>query len=174
MVAPSPDWFVGVHGLDLRAGAGWAERVVVALVVYDSGTDSAAEYTSPNLDTQPREPIAILTAPPFASGAPVGSFTFERLTPAATDDAPATAAVAPSAPAPNPASGTARLVLTLAEADPARVDVLGRTLAVVADRAFPSGPTDVSVDTRRFATGVVVIRVRAAAGTVAQRLTVRR
>ena len=177
MIAPSPDWFVGVHGLDLRAGAGWAERVVVPLVVYDAGTDSGTDYSSLNLDTQPREPIAVLAVGPFASGAPVGHFTFERLTPAAIDDAPAVAAVALSAPAPNPASGTTRLVLTLAEAGPARVDVLdvlGRTLAVVADQAFPAGQTSVSVDTRGLATGIVIVRAQTAAGMVAQRLTVRR
>ena len=177
MIAPSPDWFVGVHGLDLRAGAGWAARVVVPLVLYDAGTDSGLTYTAANLDTQPREPIAAFTSPPFADGAPVASFTFERLTPAATDAAPAAASVALSVPVPNPASGVARLVLTLAEAGAARVavlDVLGRTLAVLADGPLAAGATALSVDARGLAPGVVVVRARTAAGTAVQRLTVRR
>ena len=31
MIAPSPDWFVGVAGLDLQAGGEWAPEVVVDL-----------------------------------------------------------------------------------------------------------------------------------------------
>ncbi len=39
MIAPSPDWFVGVHGLSLVQKGRWAEEVVVSLWPYDAGTD---------------------------------------------------------------------------------------------------------------------------------------
>jgi len=38
MIAPSPDWFVGVHGLDLHSGESWVEEVVLDLVPYAAGS----------------------------------------------------------------------------------------------------------------------------------------
>ncbi len=48
MVAPSPDWFIGVHDMALLQNGRWADEVVVQVFPYDSGTDSGATYTSPN------------------------------------------------------------------------------------------------------------------------------
>jgi hypothetical protein len=82
MVAPSPDWFVGVSGLDLRDGRDWAAERVVALRPWDAGTDSGATFESRDRATVPREPIAPLTAGPLLVGsdaAPLGTFTFRRL-----------------------------------------------------------------------------------------------
>ena len=40
MIAPSPDWFVGVAGLSLLDGSGrWRKRVDVDLYPYDAGTE---------------------------------------------------------------------------------------------------------------------------------------
>lgn len=78
MLAPSPDWFVGVDRLDLRAGDGWADRVVVDLVVYDAGTDSGATYAAPNAPTTPRAPVAASDYLPLAETT-VGTFTVERV-----------------------------------------------------------------------------------------------
>lgn len=59
MIAPSPDWFVGVSNLSLLDEEGqWVASQVVTLYPYDSGTDSGPDYTSPNNDTQPAEAIA--------------------------------------------------------------------------------------------------------------------
>lgn len=80
MLAPSPDWFVGVSGLSLFERGDWLEQKVVTLYTWDAGTDSGTSYTSGNLDTQPQEPIQLLTSGPFTNNtAPVGSFTFTRL-----------------------------------------------------------------------------------------------
>src|SRR5690606_30637566 len=80
MLAPSPDWFVGVTGLDLRDGDGWwVEELVVPLYVYDAGTDSGATYTAPDEDTEPPEPILQHVDPPFLVNGtvpPIGTFTF--------------------------------------------------------------------------------------------------
>lgn len=78
MIAPSPDWFVGVSGLDLHAGGEWAERLVVPLFAFDAGTDSGPTYASPNQPTVPAMPIAANPAPPFQNGAPLGLLTFTR------------------------------------------------------------------------------------------------
>lgn len=47
MVAPNPDWFVGVSGLLLIANGEWRNEVVVELSPWDAGTDSGATYGPP-------------------------------------------------------------------------------------------------------------------------------
>ncbi|XP_062515282.1 spondin-2-like [Corticium candelabrum] len=54
MVAPSPDWFVGVHDLDLCNGATWTQSMTVDLFPYDAGTDSGLKFASANSATNPR------------------------------------------------------------------------------------------------------------------------
>jgi hypothetical protein len=62
MVAPSPDWFVGVNSLDLRDENGqWHQQFTISLEVLDAGTDSGETYTSEDLDTRPKEAIQLLT-----------------------------------------------------------------------------------------------------------------
>ena len=77
MLAPSPDWFVGVAGLDLRTDDGWADRVTVDLAVYDAGTDDGASYTAADAPRASRAPVAETAYAPVA-GTPVGTLTFER------------------------------------------------------------------------------------------------
>lgn len=79
MVAPSPDWFVGVGGLELFAGGAWVETLTVPLHVWDAGTDSGSDFTSSNADLTPHEPIALLSGGPFFLGDSLGTFTFTRL-----------------------------------------------------------------------------------------------
>lgn len=81
MIAPSPDWFVGVHGLSLCDEGAWADSIVVDLYAYDAGTDSGVDYGSPNEATIPHVPIYPLTETPFKVGNDVpslGTFTFVR------------------------------------------------------------------------------------------------
>lgn len=81
MLAPSPDWFVGVSALDLCAGGRWRTGLTVELFAYDAGTDSGLGYESPDADTQPRAPIRRIETPPFRVGGalrPVGTLTFSR------------------------------------------------------------------------------------------------
>ena len=77
MVAPSPDWFLGTHGLSLRdANGGWIDEIMLDLEVYDSGTDSGPNLTSPNADTNPQEPIRnIQNEAPFAGLPVLGRYT---------------------------------------------------------------------------------------------------
>ncbi|WP_419165905.1 spondin domain-containing protein [Candidatus Palauibacter sp.] len=79
MIAPSPDWFVGVSGLSLRNEEGsWVEELQVVLYPLDAGTDSGPAYTSANDDTQPKEPIRGLKGERPFSDEPIGTFTFTR------------------------------------------------------------------------------------------------
>jgi hypothetical protein len=82
MIAPSPDWFVGVSALELWEDGEWAERKVVELLPYDAGTDSGSSYASANKATADPESIRLLEEEPvLVDGAlvPFGTFTFTRL-----------------------------------------------------------------------------------------------
>jgi len=77
MIAPSPDWFLGVNGLELLQDGKWVDSVTIDLLAYDSGTDSGTTFTSGNSDTNPADPIGLLGAP--LEGAPLGTFTFNLI-----------------------------------------------------------------------------------------------
>lgn len=83
MVAPSPDWFVGVGGLPLWDD-GWLHEVVVDLVPWDAGTDSGPTFITPDVDTVPAEPITEITGFPFTGTGPLGTLTF-TLVPGCSD-----------------------------------------------------------------------------------------
>jgi hypothetical protein len=82
MVAPSPDWFVGVSGLSLIEGGAWVDEKRVFLHPYDAGTDSGVTFTSADAATQPRETIRGIDMGPLVEAAAVphlGTFTFRRI-----------------------------------------------------------------------------------------------
>ena len=84
MLAPSPDWFAGVHNLPLLANGAFVESMNVELSLYDAGTDSGLNYTAADEPTEPRSPILLLTSDPadspFIDGQPaIGSLSLERL-----------------------------------------------------------------------------------------------
>lgn len=84
MLAPSPDWFVGVRNYSLMNNDEFIENATIQLVLYDSGSDSGVRYTSANEDTSPQIPIAQVSSAeddaPFVNGEPVvGSFKIDRL-----------------------------------------------------------------------------------------------
>jgi hypothetical protein len=82
MIAPSPDWFVGVSGLPLFESGQWRDEVRVELPGWDAGTDSGATYRASDRETIPRAPISRLTGYPVESAGevrPFGTFTFTRI-----------------------------------------------------------------------------------------------
>lgn len=88
MLAPSPDWFVGIHDVDLRDGGLWARELVFDLDPYDSGTDSGVNYTSPNADIDPHDPIEnIADQFPFAGTPRIGTFRITLISDAACSTA---------------------------------------------------------------------------------------
>ena len=60
MLGPSPDWFVGVHGLPLDTDAGWVERLSVDLPLYDGGTKSDIQPVMGGPDIIPGVPVALV------------------------------------------------------------------------------------------------------------------
>lgn len=81
MIAPSPDWFVGVAGLPLLQNDQWVDSLVVTLKGFDAGTDDGATYAAVNAPSTPHVPIARLETGPFEVGGQVpslGTYTFVR------------------------------------------------------------------------------------------------
>jgi len=82
MLAPSPDWFVGVGGLELLQNGQWVDNLVVPLQVWDAGSDSGITYLAANQNTFPKDPIAGVstTQGPFQGlPGPIGEFALRRL-----------------------------------------------------------------------------------------------
>ena len=82
MIAPSPDWFVGVDSFNMVENDQWATNKVVTLYGRDAGTDSGVTYTSPDQTTVPRGVVTQFTGfPALQDGVimPYGNFTFTRL-----------------------------------------------------------------------------------------------
>lgn len=82
MIAPSPDWFVGVDSLDLIENGQWVSSKIVALYGNDAGTDSGVSYGSPDLVTAPRGVATEFTGFPAVQNGvivPFGTLTFTRL-----------------------------------------------------------------------------------------------
>jgi hypothetical protein len=82
MIAPSPDWFVGVDSLEMIEDGLWVTNKVIILYGKDAGTDSGASYASPDQVTTPRGVVTQFTGfPAIQDGVivPFGTFTFTRL-----------------------------------------------------------------------------------------------
>lgn len=59
MLGPSPDWIVGVSGLELcLRNCTWAESREIPLYPWDAGVDSGMSYESPDTPTVPHQPIS--------------------------------------------------------------------------------------------------------------------
>ncbi|XP_011873806.1 PREDICTED: spondin-1 isoform X3 [Vollenhovia emeryi] len=63
MIDPSPDWFVGVSGLELcLPNCSWIEHKQLNLYPYDAGTDNGITYVSTDSPTKPQESIRRITS----------------------------------------------------------------------------------------------------------------
>jgi len=54
MLAPSPDWFIGIDSLDLCDGGKWRESMnITMLPPYDAGTENGTAFSIDNAATNP-------------------------------------------------------------------------------------------------------------------------
>jgi hypothetical protein len=82
MIAPSPDWFVGVDSLNLFENGAFVNEKTVVLYAYDAGTDNGTSYTSPDDPTDPPVSIFKIEGYPFfyeGELVPLGTFTFTKV-----------------------------------------------------------------------------------------------
>ena len=72
MIAPSPDWFVGVSARSLLDDGGrWVDDLEIDLFPYDAGTEEGTEFSLDNPPTVPRGTIRSIQG--------MGPFTDERM-----------------------------------------------------------------------------------------------
>lgn len=80
MIAPSPDWFVGVSGLSLVDQNGeWINEITVELFPYDAGTDDGPDFSSGNDPSNPAVSISRINDDNLFPNLPLGTFTFTRI-----------------------------------------------------------------------------------------------
>ena len=62
MLAPSPDWFIGIDSLDLCNSGKWRESVnVTMLPPWDAGTEDGTAFSTDNAATDPHVDISEIT-----------------------------------------------------------------------------------------------------------------
>ena len=83
MLGPSPDWFIGVSGLELRDATGWKQLVEVDLFPYDGGTRTRDDrFALGGPRENPQKAIALITDTDdslLKGSLPIGRFTFELM-----------------------------------------------------------------------------------------------
>lgn len=85
MVAPSPDWFVGLSGFQLMDAEGaWITDSKIDLKVYDAGGDTGTTFEADNVDQNPKGKIQLLTSnqgdTDFRNGLPIiGTYTIKQV-----------------------------------------------------------------------------------------------
>jgi hypothetical protein len=176
MVAPSPDWFVGVRNLDLQPGGVWAEEIVVELFPFDAGTDSGPTYTSPDQVTAPPELIAAIEGYPFSPGVPLGTLTFTKQY---VSDVPPASSNFRITAYPNPFNPQTTIAWELPSAGPLRVaihDASGRLVRNLWNGEMEAGPGSITWNGRdesaRLAgTGVYFARVTSATESLTLKIT---
>ena len=77
MIAPSPDWFVGVSGLSLLDEQGeWIASLTVNLYPWDAGTEDGTEFSLSNPATTPQGVITSIRGRGKFSNEPIATLTF--------------------------------------------------------------------------------------------------
>jgi hypothetical protein len=82
MIAPSPDWFVGVSGVPLFDNGEWVAEKKYELDPWDAGTDSGVSFSSADVVTSPLSVITRIVSAPLSPNGQVtslGTFTFTRI-----------------------------------------------------------------------------------------------
>lgn len=71
MIAPSPDWYVGVVNQSLLSNGQFVNSKTVTALLYDAGTDNGTTFRSADIDADPHEPISLISDPPLGDGSGV-------------------------------------------------------------------------------------------------------
>ena len=89
MLAPSPDWFIGINSVDLCNSGKWQESLDIAMLSpYDAGTEDGTTFSIDNNATDPHVSIFKITnntAGAFYGPKPIpslGEFRFVKTEPA--------------------------------------------------------------------------------------------
>ena len=61
MIAPSPDWFMGLHDVNLFQNRKWLSDTTINILLYDAGTEDGDVFGYDNPATNPQQNISLLT-----------------------------------------------------------------------------------------------------------------
>lgn len=175
MIAPSPDWFVGVMDYPLMELGAWKPQIAIDLYAWDAGTDSGTSYTSANQATQPPVGIQLISTEPFAvaGNTPrVGRFILELLsvTHVEPNETPTDQALLLGS-YPNPFSYGMTLTYTVAERGHiaiAAYDVSGRLIDSLVSESKEKGLYELNWTPSRHVTGPIMIRMAAGAQVISK------
>lgn len=168
MIAPSPDWIVGINSVSLLDSEGnWIDEIVIDLYPYDAGTDSGPDYSSPNMDTDPQDPISSLQGVMPFSTAPMGTLTISLEGILSVDEL----ALENVSLSPNPATDLLMLQFPQAEFDRVAIySALGQQ--VIARRII--GQQDLELDISELKSGVYLVHLQSTQGQTVVRKLVKR
>jgi hypothetical protein len=74
MIAPSPDWIVGVSGLNMCENASWVLEKALTLRAFDVGTDAGVTYDATNQPESEKQKVQILQSDLYSEGDQVPAF----------------------------------------------------------------------------------------------------
>ena len=78
MIAPSPDWFIGISEISLFKDEQWKDDESVYPDIFDAGTENGEKFWLLNLATSPQENISKLKAIPVDTLPKFSQIIFER------------------------------------------------------------------------------------------------
>ncbi|HEY9838875.1 MAG TPA: spondin domain-containing protein [Candidatus Obscuribacterales bacterium] len=81
MIAPSPDWFVGVANVNLMENGKWVDSKSVDAYAWDAGSDDGATYLAADKDASPKHPTMMASGKHFMMKnmtPPVARLTFVK------------------------------------------------------------------------------------------------
>ena len=105
MIAPSPDWFVGVDSYDLCGMNGWKETVTMDLLPWDAGTENGQTYSLDNTETNPVDVIMRITTDSNSDIGKHANVTFATVTFTRGEMIPTTTQTTTTASAPGLSAG---------------------------------------------------------------------
>ncbi|MEE9356300.1 MAG: spondin domain-containing protein [Methylococcaceae bacterium] len=79
MVAPSPDWFIGISDISLKQSGNWVDTLSIDLAPWDAGTKEGADFDFGFVATNPHELISKIIGTPFIGSPVLANLTFERI-----------------------------------------------------------------------------------------------
>ena len=128
MVAPSPDWFVGVSGLPLLDADGlWLRSHEVHLHPWDAGTEDGSEFSLNNLATNPQGVITSIRGTGKFSTEPIATLTFTLQSVGTARSVAENTAAGVDIGAPVTAAYSGTVTYTLGGTDAASFDIVAET-----------------------------------------------
>lgn len=160
MIAPSPDWFAGIHGVSLRNEGNWESSISLDLFPYDAGTENGTAYSTSNSDTSPQDNITNITSVNPFNNQKVGTLaiTLETVLNTPSNDFKTGIKLSP-----NPTQG----IVTISNATSENInsievfDVIGKSVKKV---SLQSTKTRTQLDLRDLNTGIYLVKLNSSKG----------